>query len=237
MVTHTYQARKPAPIEITVEDFVKAYEQAEKNAIVSAGGMAFNAEDRINLNAMREALGLDFTRAADAVTKDPATYTRHWQRFHHWAKQIKKGSINVAPPADEIADRTHKSRRVVKAKNQNNKQKGLDHLPIGTKKEIAQVIVNNAESHADAERQLGIVFDSREQAQQHLQDVCYGLVRLGMTDADGLSAQLKAAMGRAEYDLRVESEAQRIIRQMEAAGITRNDLDRVMSLAKQLMPE
>lgn len=224
MVTHT-QAQSNT--KATKAQFVAAYRAAEKRAITSAGGLAFLAEDRLTLNAMRVALGYDFQQAAEAVSLNPADYARHWQRMQHWAKQISKGEIRVAPEAAEFADRTHKkpTRKGNGKKSQNRNQSAQ------TKSEPKQIKDIVLPTH-----QLGMVFSDRAAAEAHLQEVMYGLARLGMDDMDALVPAIQSQLIKARQELEMEAKAQAVVTVLEGAGIIGSDAARILEIAKTLMP-
>lgn len=241
MVTHTLvQSTNTtvAPTNVTKAQFVKAYRTAEKRAIVSAGGLAFSAEDRLLLNSMRVTLGYDFTQAASAVSLNAEDYARHWQRFQHWANQIKKGLVRVAPPADEIADRTHKSTRAVK--NPKKPRQAARTQPQGLNKEQVKVLgtiaVETADNKAQALHQLGMIFATREEAEAHLQEVMYGLVRLGMSDMDALVPSVQAKLIKAKEEIELEAKAQAIVTVLERSGAAAGEASKILELARQLMP-
>lgn len=232
MATHTITQNSP----VTVAQFVKTYRDAEKRAIVSAGGMAFSEADRLTLNAMRVALNFDYTQAADAVTTIPAEYSRHWQRFQHWAKQIKAGTIRVAPEAAEIADRTHKSARTVKNPVAKKNQHIPQQLEQHERKLLASIAIGGTTTQGEALHQLGMVFATREEALAHLQEVAYGLIRIGMEDIDGLVPTLQASLITARQNLELEAKAQAIVKQLELTGAYGGDAARILELAMSLMP-
>jgi hypothetical protein len=236
MATHTYNTQQQA--QVTVTQFVKTYRSAEKRATVSAGGLAFSEQDRLTLNAMRVALGFDFTKAADAVSENPADYARHWQRFQHWANQIKKGLIRVAPEAAEIADRTHKNARTAKGgkkpvQTPQTQPQGLSQPQL---KQLGTMAVNSTLKQADALHQLGMIFANREEAEAHLQDVMYGMARLGMDDMDALVPTIQAKLMKAKQDLELEAKAQAIVTVLERTGIHSSEVTQILELAKSLMP-
>lgn len=241
MATHTFPAQtadNTIAQAVTVTQFVKTYRSAEKRAGVSAGGLAFSEQDRLTLNAMRVALGFDFTQAANAVSEDPKDYARHWQRFQHWANQIKKGLIRVAPEAAEIADRTHKSARATKPAKKPVQQpqeqpRGLTGEQV---KSLGVIALNGASNKADALHQLGMVFADRAAAEAHLQEVMYGLVRLGMDDIDVLVPTMQAKLIKAKQDMELEAKAQAIVTVLERTGIHADEAGKILELAMSLMP-
>lgn len=209
-------------VSVTRAQFVKVYRDAEKRATVSAGGLAFLEQDRLTLNAMRVALGYDFTQAADAVSESPADYARHWQRFQHWAKQIASGTIRVAPEADYIADRTHKNaRRGGKGAN-TKRHEQTEQAPVKETQET--------------KHHLGMVFSSREEAMAHLKAVAYGLVRVGVDSVDAVVPELQANMMLAKQNLELEATAATIVKALEKTGLPANDTNRILALALELMP-
>lgn len=214
--------------------FIKLYRDAEARATVSAGGLAFQAEDRLSLNAMRVALGYDFTQAADAVTVDAKDYARHWQRFQHWANQIAKGLIRVAPEAAEIADRTHKNARVTKDTAKRSKAATATQAAkeVG-QKEQPQVV---SAGKGEALHQLGMIFTNREEAEAHLQEVVYGLARLGMDDMDALVPSIQAKLMKAKSDLELEAKAQAVVTVLERSGSNNIEATKILELAMSLMP-
>lgn len=246
MVTHTLISTGfNGSTKATKAQFVKLYRDAEKRATVSAGGLAFQAEDRLSLNAMRVSLGYDFTQAADAVTVDAKDYARHWQRFQHWANQIKKGLIRVAPEAAEIADRTHKTARKTKdtakrsqalTATQSAKEAGQKEpaKPLGTL--IIDSALQAANGKGESLHQLGMIFNTREEAEAHLQEVVYGLARLGMDDMDALVPTIQAKLLKAKADLELEAKAQAVVTVLERAGSNTSEATKILELAMSLMP-
>lgn len=243
MVTHTYAQNNNAVAAtqqtVTVTQFVKTYRSAEKRATVSAGGLAFSEQDRLTLNAMRVALGMDFTQAAAAVTVEPADYARHWQRFQHWANQIKKGLIRVAPEAAEIADRTHKNARAAKAGKKDAQKR--QQAPTGAGKPqagktVGHIAVNTSKTPTDALHQLGMVFHTREEAEAHLQEVMYGLVRLGMDDIGALMPTVQVQLMKAKQDMELEAKAQAIVTVLERTGVHGGEAAQILEMAMALMP-
>lgn len=242
MVTHTLVTTATNGKAATKANFTKLYRDAEKRATVSAGGLAFQAEDRLALNAMRVALGYDFTQAADAVTVDGKDYARHWQRFQHWANQIKKGLIRVAPEAAEIADRTHKNARKTKdtAKRSQAANVAQSAKDAGQKEQAktigTMVIGSSAKLAGESVHQLGMIFTTREEAEAHLQEVVYGLARLGMDDMDALVPTIQAKLLKAKADLELEAKAQAVVTVLERAGTNNADATKILELAMSLMP-
>lgn len=235
MATHTQPTQNNQTV--TVSQFVKTYRSAEKRATVSAGGLAFSEQDRLTLNAMRVALGFDFTQAANAVSENPVDYARHWQRFQHWANQIKKGLIRVAPEAAEIADRTHKTARASKG-NRKPRQSAPTQPQAGTQAEVKTLgtMAISASGKGDTLHQLGMIFTNREEAEAHLQEVMYGMARLGMDDMDALVPTIQAKLLKAKADLELEAKAQAIVTVLERTGTSPNEASHILELAMSLMP-
>ena len=225
----------PQVAKVTPEQLKKAYRDAEKRATVSAGGLAFMAQDRLTLNAMRVSLGFDFTQAAAAVADKPEEFARHWQRFQHWAKQIKKGEIRVAPEAAEMADRTHKK----PTRNGKNKKEATARSPSPKlapeqQKQLKDVALATAETKAEAEYHLSTVFSTREEASKALENVVFGMVKLGMDDLDAIVPAIQANILKAKQQIEWESTAQAVLavlikRVVENAGA-------ILEIARTMVP-
>jgi hypothetical protein len=147
---------KEKVMQVTQQEFVNTYKQAEQRATTCAQGKAFTVEDRLLLTAQRNALQLSSSKAAWTVAANHQDAGVAYSRFGFWESQINSGEIRTAPPATgQSASKPTGSLKVTRADAQAVMTQVVgDILKAGMTTEESYILFNKAFDYHKNEQKI-----------------------------------------------------------------------------------